>query len=38
MNEISNGSVYEKIKYAIIRSQLRELDLSYNHIGNKGIR
>ena len=30
--------MFEKLKQAIIRSNLRELDLSFNYLGNKGIR
>jgi Ran GTPase-activating protein (RanGAP) involved in mRNA processing and transport len=38
MNEINNLDVMEKLKQGLIRSALKELDLSYNFIGNKGIR
>lgn len=43
MNEItsesaSGASILEKLKFGILHSQLKELDLSFNAIGNAGIK
>eukprot|EP00347_Sterkiella_histriomuscorum_P002496 403367926 len=38
ISELNQIEVFEKLKQAIIRSHLRELDLSSNYLGNKGIR
>lgn len=38
MNEITSPLIMEKLKTGIMKSQLRELDISFNNIGNKGIR
>lgn len=38
MNDITSLALMENLKSGIIRSGLRELDISYNNIGNDGIK
>jgi Ran GTPase-activating protein (RanGAP) involved in mRNA processing and transport len=38
MNEINDENALEKLKNALLHSHLKELDLSFNHIGTGGAR
>jgi hypothetical protein len=38
MNEINSEASLEKLRFALLHSHLKHLDLSYNHIGCGGIR
>ena len=38
LNEITSTAVIEKLKNGITKSNLRELDISNNNLGNKGVR
>ena len=38
MNEINDVDVLDNLKTGLMKSSLRELDLSYNPIGNIGLR
>ena len=38
LNEITSEQSLEKLRIGIQHSQLRELDLSFNSIGNKGVK
>lgn len=38
MNEMTSEASIEKLKLGILRSQIRDLDISFNSIGNGGVK